>query len=84
MAGVCGIMPTKREAVVIDLRQHVYFFDDRSKDKTILQLTKVLHRDKEYVLGVVSGIDEPILFSRVDHTVKNSTYDSWLATNKKD
>lgn len=68
---------------MIDLRHHVYFFDDRSKDKTVLRLTRVLHRDKEYVLGIVDGIDEPILFSRFDHTVKNSTYEFWLATNER-
>lgn len=72
----------------IDITKDMYFYDDRSKYDYMYRLVTVLYNDDEFALCLVTctmmgeGIpDEKFLVDLRTAEVKNSDYDSWMATN---
>lgn len=67
---------------MIDTSKPVRFYDDRSKDKTVINMTEVLYQNERVCL-CLTDLPEvgEVLFSLADGRVKTETLMFWYAQN---
>jgi hypothetical protein len=72
----------KKENKMIITKLPIYFYDDRSKDDTIMIVGRILFEDEKVCLVETDDDKEVILFNKEDGEVLTSNFEFWYATNE--
>ena len=69
----------------IDTKKPIYFYDDRSKDYSLVKMTDILYEDFHNCFCKVQIDDDEfdtILFDKDSGEVRTTNFEFWYATNK--